>query len=159
MVQHLECHDLFLSRLCSVPYHVIIGTTMQLSEPGHVSIQPWQNPSTHLSINPHLISIHLHLILLTSSSQHHIIRSKTNENHLACISSKTTPCEATTASSSVLSHHRLLTSSSRDHKIVRDCIIMGEVLSRKQMTHHSCTLYNIITPWHFTPHWHFTTTC
>ena len=90
----------------SVPIHVIIRTTIQRSEPGHVNIHQWQNPSTHLSIHAHLIisliSIHLHLILSKSSEtkdhhlkQHAIIWSKTREHNVPCISSNTTPCETT----------------------------------------------------------------
>ena len=85
----------------SVPIHVIIRTTIQRSETGHVNIHQWQNPSIH----PHLISIHLHLILSKSSEtkhhhhnhlkQHSIIWSKTSEHNVPCISSNTTPCETT----------------------------------------------------------------
>ena len=60
----------------SVPLRVVIRTTMQCSEPGHVSNNPWHNPSSQLSIYPYqIISTHLHLILLSpcETTHHHII--------------------------------------------------------------------------------------
>ena len=92
MVQRLAGHVRFLRMLASVPSHVIIQSAMQSSEPGHLSIHRWENHSTHLSIHPDLISIHLHLILLASSetTHHHLNDDKRTSSSLHLFQHETT---------------------------------------------------------------------
>ena len=71
----------------SVPNHVIIGTNMERSAPGHVRMHSWQNPSINLSIHPPL-----HLVLLASSetSWHHLIKDKRASSSLHLVHDHTT---------------------------------------------------------------------
>ena len=94
LLQHLACHDLFLSILFSVPYHVLIRTTMQGSEPG---------PSASILDRIHqLIYLSIHISLSISYPSIYISSSWPHLKQQTIISSKRSPSSTTSKASSSL---------------------------------------------------------